>query len=159
MKREREKRKCVCVRMKSFSIYRVPAVARSTVIEKKKFIASLLLFVVVFNFLTLFPLSFPLHFVLDCWLFIVILCISVWSNTLKSSLGGHIFCSIQVLYFFSFTTTLMWMQQFNLPNIPQKHAFTPVMFSVLLKWGGKVPFLIWPVLVQYTFVFVLMFLG
>ncbi len=56
----------MCVRMKSFSIYRVPAVAGSTVIERKMFIASLLRFVVVFNFLSLFPLSFPLPFVLDC---------------------------------------------------------------------------------------------
>lgn len=64
MKREREKE--VCVRVKSFSIYRVPAVAGSTVIERKMFIASLLRFVVVFNFLSLFPLSFPWPFVLDC---------------------------------------------------------------------------------------------
>lgn len=54
--------------MKSFSIYRVPAVAGSTIIERKMFIASLLRFVVVFNFLLLFPLSLLSHSLFLCLL-------------------------------------------------------------------------------------------
>lgn len=47
---------CACVRMKSFSIFRVPAVARSAVIERKMFILFLFLTSSIFQpfFLSLY---------------------------------------------------------------------------------------------------------
>lgn len=87
----------VCVRMKSFSIFRVPAVAGSSVTEIMMFIVLLSHLFFNFNFLSpttlLFSLSFYiLSLIVDSY-YIGNVAILICLPDILKRLGGHILCS------------------------------------------------------------------